>query len=1410
MAGQDDIPGGADDAPETTPAEAVLPAKLRPHWSRRVGRAIMMVAGGIALLVAATLFLLDTSLGHRFVVDRIAALAPANGLRIKIGRVEGSLYGASTLRDIVISDPKGPFLTIPQAELDWRPLAWLNRGLDVRSLVAHRGHLLRTPALNPSTNPNAKILPNFDIHVGTLVLDDFSVARGVMGERRRVDLTARADIRGGHAIADVNSRLGGKDRFVLHLDSEPDKGKFDLALDYNAPKGGLLASLAGADSAISALVRGKGSWNDWKGFAYARQDGRELAALRLDNRSGNYLLAGQVHPYGLLTGTARAATGKTVSLVWRGTFASEVFAGHTFVQGDAFRASTSGKLDLARNRAKDFSVNAVLTRPAQVLSSPGLSGVRLTAKANGAFDDISIEHTLSVARLKAGSFEAEGLRQQGVLSRGGDAWSLPLNLTARRIVAGNAELDRRLSGGKITGTVTLKGNELHSQRIAADFNGLAARMTLRGNVAKGGYALAGPVTARGFALPNLGAVNADAMVLFSVGARQPWALGASVNGSMPRIDNATLANLTGGNVRFHSKLSLGGGLPILFRDTRLSSKKLNLAINGKRLANGRTTLNGKGGSADYGPFTVEAAMDAKGPNAVLVFASPLPAAGLKDVRVALSPITDGFRIEAKGGSALGPFDGTLGLFSPKGGPTRLDIQQLKVWKTGVTGSLVLGDGGASGQLALSGGGLDGTIALAPQDSGQSVKAKIRADHASFAGPTPLSIGEADIDVDGLFAKGKSTVDATIHAVGVGSGQLFIGRLAANAKLENGSGLVTASIAGRRGSRFELQGQANIAPGKIVALAQGHFAGRRIRMPRRAVITHGDSGWTLSPTQVSYGRGIAIAQGHFGGGLTDVKLQLARMPLSIADIAVADLGLSGNASGIVTYRDDGTGEPTGDARLMVKRLTRSGLVFTSRPINLALVARLDPSSLQAKAVVDEDGTTRGRVQMVVSGMPAGTGLMARLRAGRLAAKARYKGPADALWRLAAVEVFDMTGTVSATADVSGTIDEPEFRGNVASTDLEVQSALTGTDLSGVQLSGTFNGARLSLARFAGKTPNGGSVSGSGTVDLSDLLTKGAKLDLRIAAANAQLLKRDGLGATVSGPLRIVSDGTNAGGTIAGRLRIERANWALGQAAGAEAVPELKTTEVNRPADIAPPRAASGTWHYMIDASAPDQVDVRGLGLTSDWSADVKLRGTTAEPRITGQADLVRGDYQFAGKTFELTKGRIRFFGASPPDPQLDIVATGDANGVTATINITGSALKPVISFSSTPALPEDELLSRLLFGTSITNISAPEAVQLAAALASLRGGGGLDPINKLRSAIGLDRLRIVGADPTINRGTAIAVGKYIGQKFYVELVTDGQGYSATSVEFRFTRWLSLLSTLSTIGDNSVNVKASKDY
>ncbi|MCP5380717.1 MAG: hypothetical protein H6914_09965, partial [Novosphingobium sp.] len=117
------------------PDTEVLPAAPR-FRKRKLATKLLLAFGGIILLA---LVVLNSPIGHRFVADRIARLAPASGLRIEIGRIEGSLYGQARLRDVTLSDPKGPFLTVPEAELDWRPFNWFFYGLDVRQLVARRG-----------------------------------------------------------------------------------------------------------------------------------------------------------------------------------------------------------------------------------------------------------------------------------------------------------------------------------------------------------------------------------------------------------------------------------------------------------------------------------------------------------------------------------------------------------------------------------------------------------------------------------------------------------------------------------------------------------------------------------------------------------------------------------------------------------------------------------------------------------------------------------------------------------------------------------------------------------------------------------------------------------------------------------------------------------------------------------------------------------------------------------------------------------------------------------------------------------------------------------------------------------------------------------------------------------------------
>jgi translocation and assembly module TamB len=281
-------------------------------------------------------------------------------------------------------------------------------------------------------------------------------------------------------------------------------------------------------------------------------------------------------------------------------------------------------------------------------------------------------------------------------------------------------------------------------------------------------------------------------------------------------------------------------------------------------------------------------------------------------------------------------------------------------------------------------------------------------------------------------------------------------------------------------------------------------------------------------------------------------------------------------------------------------------------------------------------------------------------------------------------------------------------------------------------------------------------------------------------------------------------------ISGDLKLNKGRFQLGRASAAAAVPQLNVHETGLDVeDIIEPEKVH-RWKLDLKIDGND-LSVTGLGISSRWTTNLQIGGFADAPRFTGRADLVRGDYDFAGRVFRLDRGVIRFQGESPPNPLLDIHAQAAVQGIDASVIVQGTGLKPEIVFASSPPLPQDELLSRILFGTSITNLSAPEALQLASAVAALQSGSGnLDPINALRKAVGLDRLRIVPADVATGQKTAIAAGKYIRRKLFVEVVTDGQGYSATNIEYQMTRWLSILSTISTIGRTSASVRVSKDY
>src|SRR4051812_41139245 len=109
MAGEDEI-----DAIEP----AGTPARRR-RWHIRLLRGIGIAIVGLIALFLVALWSIDTQPGHRLIADHIGKMRPSSGLRIKIGRIEGSIWRRATLRDVRLYDLKGQFFEAPEISLDW-------------------------------------------------------------------------------------------------------------------------------------------------------------------------------------------------------------------------------------------------------------------------------------------------------------------------------------------------------------------------------------------------------------------------------------------------------------------------------------------------------------------------------------------------------------------------------------------------------------------------------------------------------------------------------------------------------------------------------------------------------------------------------------------------------------------------------------------------------------------------------------------------------------------------------------------------------------------------------------------------------------------------------------------------------------------------------------------------------------------------------------------------------------------------------------------------------------------------------------------------------------------------------------------------------------------------------------------
>jgi translocation and assembly module TamB len=624
------------------------------------------------------------------------------------------------------------------------------------------------------------------------------------------------------------------------------------------------------------------------------------------------------------------------------------------------------------------------------------------------------------------------------------------------------------------------------------------------------------------------------------------------------------------------------------------------------------------------------------------------------------------------------------------------------------------------------------------------------------------------------------VDATLTIDGIAvSGVAGSARMQVRGPQDALAIRIDASLPVLDGAPASLSGAATVdASGSTATLSalQAAWKGQTLRLlgPARIGFTDGVS---VDRLRMGLGQAVLDVSGRVSPTL-DLTASLRNLPADIAAVIAPDFAADG------TLRADArltgpTARPSGTVSLAA-----TGLRMRTGP-GRALPA----ASLTARAALTGDtatvdaALTAGTTRVTVTGRaPIGAGAL-ELRAG---------GAVDLaiLDPILAANARRVRGHVALDATIGGTVAAPALSGSVRLTDGEVQDFAQGLHLTDMTAELRAQGDSVRIERFSAKA-GPGTITAAGTIGV---LAPDIPIDVTLTARDARPLSSDLLTAVLNADLTLRGQALGAM-AIGGTVLIQRADIRIPERLPAS-VPVLTVRLPNAPP---PPKPAPAPAIAMdVTVTAPAQIFVRGRGLDAELGGRVHLQGTLAALQPSGGFELRRGTFSLAGQTLTFTKGEVSFVGDGITDPSIDFVATSANSSIVATLEFTGTAKAPKIILSSSPQLPQDEVLAQLLFNRGTSSLGPFELAEIAAALASLTGvaPGAADPLGGVRQALGLDRLSIgTGA----NGSPALQAGRYIAPGVYVGVQQGVSGSTQAQVQIDLMKGLKLQGT---VGDGSV--------
>jgi translocation and assembly module TamB len=1293
------------------------------------------VAAVFAVLIVALFALVNTGPGQNFAASLVS---PLTGGKVSVKGLSGRFPSALRAQEIVIADDRGPWLVIEDVAVDGSVLSLVRNHVDFARVAAARTHVLRLPI---SSNDNT---PSPRIDIGMLDVPDLETS----AELSSVPMHFSA--RGSLHIQSVRDLAA--DLALMRLDGS---GAYRA---NGSVAGGIAHGTLDIDEAANGFITG---------------------FLRLND-------IGPIKSHIIGEGPAEA---NTVSFV---------------VDAGALHASGRGTANLPQeNLDLDFSLSAPAMDIRQDLSWESLSA---EGHAHGGFRTLALDMRLALAGLKtngvsaarvtgtasgttgAADFtaEASGLEISGLDPKFFAAAPLAFRAHAD-LRAPNRPLSFTLAHPTLsaTGTATLDGGTgVNADVTLPDLKpyGALAGMDLAGRATFAARVSVSDMTAHIALDGSIAAAGGDPTVSALIGRNAPFSFVADVNQSNIRNLRARLkgpkveADVTGALAGSVLDLALAATLS----DASLFAPDLKGEASARATAKGpfRTAkldaiVQGKIGTSDLAPQQVSLNLQSTG----------LP-----------KPATGTFRGESEYRNAPLTLSGTFG-WSERG--LRLAVERGQWKSVSASGDIVIPQGAPfTGRAAFKvaqlgdlepligapvGGSADGTLQLQRQ-RGQAVLSIEATGH---------DLRAQDAMVATLTVRGD-VIDPRVTP------RLALKLSGAGASAARFSGNTSADVAGPLdGLTVKASGDLKDSGGrpmKVDTSAVLRLKDKEVALNTLALDYVDIKASLVRPATIRFQDGIAVDRLDFKSGNAELALSGRLTPTLAADLTLDNVSaqalrpyLPNLSQGILTGKAQLTGSleaPRGAVSLQGSGLRLLGLPASVAPGTLDGRADLNGQTVQIDASL-----AFGPSKLAITGRaPIVPNETFNLHAAGTTDLSVLNAEVSAEGRRA-------IGQAALDATVSGTRDSPSIGGTVKLTNAEFQDYPRGLRITQIAADAEFNGKTLEITTFTGRAGSG-TITGKGTVDI---FGAGAPVNLTITARNAEPIATDTFHANLDADLTVTGSAMSRL-LVAGRITVRRGESILAN----KLPPALTTINVVRPGETPPPPASATESEVIaldLTVSSPGLFFVRGRGLDAEMQGTAHVGGTVSSPNVSGGFEMRRGSFDLGAATLNFTTGKVTFEGESLRnrlDPALDFVAESMSGGYTARLEITGTVSNPKVQLTSTPALPQDEILAQLLFQQNVKQLTAFQLAAMGQAAATLGGfGTGLNPLASIRQTLGLDRLSVVtGA----NSQTELEAGKYVTRNVYVGAK---QGLSSTpkaEVQVDLTKNLKAKATVAT-GNNA---------